>query len=104
MESEQAVGEESERLGPSSALLRWRGRLEGKQVPRLESCRQDAYMSTEGSGMIESPRCPPLGPADEDSIWHAAIDLFRLNSDNAYDALACLNRTAERRSSDRRQS
>ncbi|MCX5335649.1 hypothetical protein [Streptomyces sp. NBC_00140] len=48
-------------------------------------------MSTELSGMIE---CRPLariwGEDDEDAVWHAAIDLFLLNTGNAYDALACL--------------
>ncbi|MEW2259803.1 hypothetical protein [Streptomyces sp. NPDC047869] len=48
-------------------------------------------MSTEISGMIE---CRPLarifGEDDEDAIWHAAVDLFLLNTGNAYDALACL--------------
>ncbi|MBL1083557.1 hypothetical protein JK359_16510 [Streptomyces actinomycinicus] len=48
-------------------------------------------MSTDVSGMIE---CRPLarifGEDDEDAVWHAAIDLFLLNTGNAYDALACL--------------
>ena len=48
-------------------------------------------MSTDISGMIE---CRPLariwGEDDEDAVWHAAIDLFLLNTGNAYDALACL--------------
>lgn len=53
--------------------------------------RQTAGMSTDVSGMIE---CRPLariwGEDDEDAVWHAAIDLFLLNTGNAYDALACL--------------
>ncbi|MFF8478665.1 hypothetical protein [Streptomyces sp. NPDC015414] len=48
-------------------------------------------MSTDISGVIE---CRPLagifGQDDEDAIWHGAIDLFLLNTGNAYDALACL--------------
>ncbi|KPI30836.1 hypothetical protein OV320_3072 [Actinobacteria bacterium OV320] len=48
-------------------------------------------MSTEVDGMIECrPGARLWGPDDEDSVWHAAIDLFLLNSGNAYDALACL--------------
>ncbi|MFD5270854.1 hypothetical protein [Streptomyces sp. NPDC058335] len=48
-------------------------------------------MSTEVSGTIESrPGARLWGPDDEDSVWHAAIDLFLLNSGNAYAALACL--------------
>ncbi|MGW6924863.1 hypothetical protein ACWGA9_26905 [Streptomyces sp. NPDC054950] len=48
-------------------------------------------MSTEVDGMIECrPGTRLWGPDDEDSVWHAAIDLFLLNSGNAYDALACL--------------
>lgn len=48
-------------------------------------------MSTEVSGMIECrPGARLWGPDDEDSAWHAAIDLFLLNNGNAYDALACL--------------
>ncbi|MFF5313583.1 hypothetical protein [Streptomyces massasporeus] len=48
-------------------------------------------MSTEVSGMIECrPSARLWGPDDEDSAWHAAIDLFLLNNGNAYDALACL--------------
>lgn len=30
------------------------------------------------------------GEDAEDAVWHAAIDLFLLNTGNAYDALACL--------------
>ncbi|MEU8850255.1 hypothetical protein AB0C70_29455 [Streptomyces sp. NPDC048564] len=48
-------------------------------------------MSTDVSGMIE---CRPLARIfdedDEDAVWHAAIDLFLLNTGNAYDAFACL--------------
>jgi hypothetical protein len=48
-------------------------------------------MSTDVSGLIE---CRPLariwGEDDEDAVLHAAIDLFLLNTGNAYDALACL--------------
>ncbi|MGW4909409.1 hypothetical protein [Streptomyces sp. NPDC004270] len=48
-------------------------------------------MSTDVSGMIE---CRPLarifGEDDEDAVWHAALDLFLLNTGNAYDAFACL--------------
>jgi hypothetical protein len=48
-------------------------------------------MSTDASGMIE---CRPLarvfGEHDEDAVWQAAIDLFLLNTGNAYDAFACL--------------
>ncbi|MFD8150592.1 hypothetical protein ACFV28_07545 [Streptomyces sp. NPDC059720] len=48
-------------------------------------------MSTDVSGMIE---CRPLarifGEDDEDAVWHAAIDLFLLNTANGYSALACL--------------
>ncbi|MGQ4385189.1 hypothetical protein [Streptomyces sp. SAS_270] len=48
-------------------------------------------MSTEVSGMIECrPGARLWGPDDEDSVWHAAIDLFLLNNGNAYVALACL--------------
>ncbi|MFD9285036.1 hypothetical protein ACFWD7_48855 [Streptomyces mirabilis] len=48
-------------------------------------------MSTDVSGMIECrPGARLWGPDDEDSVWHAAIDLFLLNDGNAYDALACL--------------
>jgi hypothetical protein len=48
-------------------------------------------MATEVSGMIECrPGARLWGPDDEDSVWHAAIDLFLLNNGNAYDALACL--------------
>lgn len=48
-------------------------------------------MSTDINGVIE---CRPLarifGQDDEDVMWHGAIDLFLLNTGNAYDALACL--------------
>ncbi|MGW6732745.1 hypothetical protein [Streptomyces sp. NPDC055013] len=48
-------------------------------------------MSTDVSGTIE---CRPLARIfdedDEDAVWHAAIDLFLLNTGNAYDAFACL--------------
>ncbi|MGW7463348.1 hypothetical protein ACWGJT_01260 [Streptomyces xantholiticus] len=48
-------------------------------------------MSTEVSGMIECrPGARLWGPDDEETVWHAAIDLFLLNNGNAYDALACL--------------
>ncbi|WP_432187838.1 hypothetical protein [Streptomyces sp. Tue6028] len=48
-------------------------------------------MSTAVSGLIECrPGARLWGPDDEDSVWHAAIDLFLLNTGNAYDALACL--------------
>ncbi|MEU9542765.1 hypothetical protein [Streptomyces mirabilis] len=48
-------------------------------------------MSTDVSGMIECrPGARLWGPDDEDSVWHAAIDLFLLNDGNAYGALACL--------------
>lgn len=33
---------------------------------------------------------PNLGEDDEDAVWHAAIDLFLLNTGNVYDAFACL--------------
>jgi hypothetical protein len=62
-----------------------------KQVLSREPSRQDAGMSTEVSGMIECrPGARLWGPDDEDSRWHAAIDLSLLNNGNAYDALACL--------------
>ncbi|MET8976012.1 hypothetical protein ABZX85_10370 [Streptomyces sp. NPDC004539] len=48
-------------------------------------------MATEVNGMVE---CRPLarvwGEEDEDVVWWGAVDLFLLNSGNAYDALACL--------------
>ncbi|MFC9456076.1 hypothetical protein ACFWN5_30990 [Streptomyces sp. NPDC058430] len=48
-------------------------------------------MSTEVSGLIECrPGARLWGPDDEDSVWHAAIDLWLLDIGNAYDALACL--------------
>ncbi|MEU6806452.1 hypothetical protein [Streptomyces neyagawaensis] len=48
-------------------------------------------MATDLSGMIECrPGARLWGPDDEDSLWHAAMDLFVLNVGNAYDALACL--------------
>ncbi|CAM5648147.1 hypothetical protein [Streptomyces sp. KS_5] len=48
-------------------------------------------MSTDVSGMIECrPGARIWGEDDEDAIWHEAIDLFVLNTGNAYDALACL--------------
>ncbi|MFF5007619.1 hypothetical protein ACFY3G_32910 [Streptomyces phaeochromogenes] len=48
-------------------------------------------MSTDVSGMIECrPWARIWGEEDEDAVWHAAIDLFLLNTGNAYDALACL--------------
>lgn len=54
-------------------------------------CGQHAGMSTEVSGMIECrPGARLWGPDDEDSVWHAAIDLLLLNNGNAYDALACI--------------
>ncbi|MFI7414674.1 hypothetical protein ACIBU0_39145 [Streptomyces sp. NPDC049627] len=48
-------------------------------------------MSTDVSGMIECrPGARIWGEDDEDALWHEAIDLFVLNTGNAYDALACL--------------
>ncbi|MCL6736234.1 hypothetical protein [Streptomyces neyagawaensis] len=48
-------------------------------------------MATDLSGLIECrPGTRLWGPDDEDSVWHAAMDLFVLNVGNAYDALACL--------------
>ncbi|MFI9582774.1 hypothetical protein ACIHCQ_13215 [Streptomyces sp. NPDC052236] len=48
-------------------------------------------MSTDVSGMIECrPGARLWGPDDEDSVWQVGIDLFLLNTGNAYDALACL--------------
>lgn len=48
-------------------------------------------MSTDVSGMIECrPWAKVWGEDDEDAVWTAAIDLFLLNTGNAYDALACL--------------
>ena len=48
-------------------------------------------MSTDMSGMIECrPGARIWGEGDEDAVWLAAIDLFLLNTGNAYDALACL--------------
>ncbi|WP_328880243.1 hypothetical protein [Streptomyces sp. NBC_00299] len=48
-------------------------------------------MSTGVSGMIECrPWAQVRGGDDEDAVWTAAIDLFLLNTGNAYDALACL--------------
>ncbi|MEU5431440.1 hypothetical protein AB0H73_38360 [Streptomyces olivoreticuli] len=48
-------------------------------------------MSTDVSGMIECrPGARLWGPGDEDSGWHAAMELWLLNVGNAYDALACL--------------
>ncbi|MFI6941284.1 hypothetical protein ACIBI4_18575 [Streptomyces sp. NPDC050418] len=48
-------------------------------------------MSTDVSGMIECrPWAKVWGEDDEDVAWTAAIDLFLLNTGNAYDALACL--------------
>jgi len=48
-------------------------------------------MSTDLSGMIECrPGARIWGEDDEDVVWTAAIDLFLLNTGNAYDALACL--------------
>ncbi|MEU1439298.1 hypothetical protein ABZ438_35245 [Streptomyces sp. NPDC005786] len=48
-------------------------------------------MSTDFNGMIE---CNPLahlyGPDDEDAEWQSAIEVWLLNSGNAYDALAAL--------------
>ena len=48
-------------------------------------------MSTDVSGMIECrPGARIWGEDDGDTTWHEAIDLFVLNTGNAYDALACL--------------
>jgi hypothetical protein len=48
-------------------------------------------MSTDMAGMIECrPGARLWGPGDEDSVWQAGIDLWLLNTGNAYDALACL--------------
>ncbi|MFK0050073.1 hypothetical protein ACIQU4_39395 [Streptomyces sp. NPDC090741] len=48
-------------------------------------------MSTDVSGMIECrPGARLWGPDDEDSVWEAGIDLWLLNTGNAYDGLACL--------------
>ncbi|MFJ6988460.1 MULTISPECIES: hypothetical protein [unclassified Streptomyces] len=48
-------------------------------------------MSTDISGMIECrPGAQLWGPDDEYSVWHAAIDLFLLDTGNAYKGLACL--------------
>jgi hypothetical protein len=48
-------------------------------------------MSTDVSGMIECrPWAQVWGEDDEDAVWMAGIDLFLLNTGNAYDALACL--------------
>ncbi|HEY8983738.1 MAG TPA: hypothetical protein VIU15_29685 [Streptomyces sp.] len=48
-------------------------------------------MSTEVNGMIECrPMAEVWGEGDEDVVWQGAIDLFLLNSGNAYNALACL--------------
>ncbi|WP_433890564.1 hypothetical protein [Streptomyces sp. CA-111067] len=48
-------------------------------------------MSTDVTGMIECrPGARLWGPDDEDSVWQAGIDLWLLNTGNAYDALACL--------------
>jgi hypothetical protein len=48
-------------------------------------------MSTDVSGMIECrPGARIWGVGDEDSVWVGGIDLFLLNTGNAYDALACL--------------
>ncbi|MFC9500309.1 hypothetical protein [Streptomyces sp. NPDC056982] len=48
-------------------------------------------MATEIEGMIECrPGALLWGPDDEDSVWHAAIGLWLLNTGNAYDVLACL--------------
>ncbi|MCX5143907.1 hypothetical protein [Streptomyces sp. NBC_00338] len=48
-------------------------------------------MSTDFSGMVEcNPGAHLWGPDDEDSVWQSAIDVWLLNSGNAYDALACL--------------
>ncbi|WP_406100636.1 hypothetical protein OG698_00160 [Streptomyces sp. NBC_01003] len=48
-------------------------------------------MATEIDGVIECrPGARLWGPDDEDSVWHAAMELWLLNIGNAYDALACL--------------
>ncbi|MET7544094.1 hypothetical protein [Streptomyces sp. NPDC005507] len=48
-------------------------------------------MATEIEGMVECrPGARLWGPGDEDSAWHAAMELWLLNIGNAYDALACL--------------
>ncbi|MBO1337942.1 hypothetical protein [Streptomyces sp. VRA16 Mangrove soil] len=48
-------------------------------------------MSTDLNGVIECrPGARLWGPDDEDSLWHAAVDLWLLDVGNAYDALSCL--------------
>ncbi|MFI0242962.1 hypothetical protein [Streptomyces sp. NPDC016845] len=48
-------------------------------------------MATEIDGVIECrPGARLWGAGDEDSVWHAAMELWLLNIGNAYDALACL--------------
>jgi hypothetical protein len=48
-------------------------------------------MSTDVSGMIECrPGARLWDGDDEDALWMTAIDLFLLNTGNAYDALSCL--------------
>lgn len=48
-------------------------------------------MSTDFSGVIEcNPGASIWGPNDEDSVWESAIDVWLLNTGNAYDALASL--------------
>lgn len=48
-------------------------------------------MATEIDGVIECrPGARLWGTDDEDSVWHAAMELWLLNIGNAYDALACL--------------
>ena len=46
-------------------------------------------MSTDMSGMTQRrPGARIRGEDDEDAFWTAAIDLFLLNTGNAYNALA----------------
>lgn len=74
-----------------SANLREGGARCDTGTTRLASARQNSSMSTDVSGMIECrPGARLWGEDDEDAIWTAAIDLFLLNTGNAYDALACL--------------
>ncbi|MEU8836125.1 hypothetical protein [Streptomyces sp900116325] len=48
-------------------------------------------MSTDTSGMTQRrPGARIRGEDDEDAFWTAAIDLFLLNTGNAYNTLACL--------------
>lgn len=42
------------------------------------------------AGWLSATREHIWGPDDEDSVWQSAIDVWLLNSGNAYDALASL--------------